>query len=63
MGDEPLLLNEERLVRYDLTVRRFIATQEMTEHRRRTEKKLTVEINVYRSLQGGNDIKNLRGRQ
>ena len=46
MGDKPLLINEERFIRYDLTVHRFIATQEMTEHRRRTEKKLTVEIDV-----------------
>ena len=45
-GDEPLLINEERLIHYNLTARRFIATQEMTEHQSRTEKKLAIEIEV-----------------
>jgi hypothetical protein len=44
MGDEPSLTNEERLVRYRLSARRFIATQNMTEHQNRLERKLKFEI-------------------
>lgn len=46
IGKEPSLTAEKRLALFDLTVRKFIATQEMTGHLNRTEKGLSLEIDL-----------------
>ena len=46
MGNEPSLKAEKRFALFDLTVRKFIATQEMTGHLNRTEKGLSLEIDL-----------------
>ena len=46
MSKAPSLVNDERIIRYNATVQRFVATQEMTKRQNRAEKKLTIEIDV-----------------
>ena len=46
MGHERGLINEEKFIPCDLRVRKFVATQEMTEFQNRTKKKLAIEIKV-----------------
>lgn len=46
MGYEQRLINEERSIPHDLRVRKFVATQEMTEFQNHIKKKLSIEIKV-----------------
>lgn len=43
---EQRLINEEKSIPYDLRVRKFVATQEMTEFQNHTKKKQAIEIKV-----------------